>query len=310
MVYALLGRGPDLEVPGRVSAFAQALVGAATGSMIQVSTLGELSDNWLAILVVCVLTLLASVGIGWLFARVCRLTRATGVFAMIAGGASGITAVARDLGADDRTVSLVQYLRVVLILFGMPVISLLAFDVGGGSGGPSVGTATGNGWLNLACTAVAVAGGLLIARFVRFPAVSLLAPMTVAIVLSLLGWLTAVPGWLQAVGFLVIGLQVGVRFTRASLGRILRLLPAALGFIALLIAGSAGFGVLLAAWTGHSMLDCYLATTPGGLYAVIATAIDGGADATFVLSVQLVRLVMMLGAAPLLARWLRPRDAG
>ncbi len=54
-----------------------------------------------------------------------------------------------------------------------------------------------------------------------------------------------------------------------------------------------------------SALDAYLATTPGGLYAVLATAQDGGADATFVLAVQVLRLFVMLLSAPLLARWLR-----
>ena len=40
---------------------------------------------------------------------------------------------------------------------------------------------------------------------------------------------------------------------------------------------------MLSATTGASALDGYLATTPGGLYAVLATASDIGADVTFVL---------------------------
>ncbi len=41
---------------------------------------------------------------------------------MVAGGASGIVAIARDLGADDRVVAIVQYLRVLIILLGMPLV--------------------------------------------------------------------------------------------------------------------------------------------------------------------------------------------
>ena len=69
----------------------------------------------------------------------------------------------------------------------------------------------------------------------------------------------------------------------------------------------AGLGVLLAAVTGASALDGYLATTPGGVYAVLATATGSGADATFVLSVQVLRLFVMLLSAPLVARVLRRR---
>ena len=66
---------------------------------------------------------------------------------------------------------------------------------------------------------------------------------------------------------------------------------------------------MLSAATGASALDGYLATTPGGLYAVLATATGSGADATFVLAVQVLRLFVMLLTAPLVARVLRRSGA-
>jgi membrane AbrB-like protein len=114
-----------------------------------------------------------------------------------------------------------------------------------------------------------------------------------------------VPTFVQTAAFLVIGLKVGLSFTRASLRTIGRALPLALAVIAVLFAASAGLGAVLSAATGASPLDGYLATTPGGLYAVLATATDSGADATFVLSVQVLRLFVMLLTAPLVARVLR-----
>jgi uncharacterized protein len=114
-----------------------------------------------------------------------------------------------------------------------------------------------------------------------------------------------VPPLVQSAAFLLIGLQVGVSFTRDSLRTIGRALPLALVVIAVLILCSAGLGAVLAAATGVSALDGYLATTPGGLYAVLATATGSGADATFVLAVQVLRLFVMLLTAPLVARVLR-----
>jgi uncharacterized protein len=43
---------------------------------------------------------------------------------------------------------------------------------------------------------------------------------------------------------------------------------------------------------------------------VLATAVGSGADTTFVLAVQVLRLFAMLLAAPLLARWLVGRAGG
>jgi uncharacterized protein len=149
--------------------------------------------------------------------------------------------------------------------------------------------------------------GLLVGRLARIPVASLLGPLVIAAVADLSGLAhgAQVPGPVQTAAFLVIGLQVGISFTRASLRTIGRALPLALAIILGLIAACAGLGAVLASAAGVSPLDGYLATTPGGLYAVLATAADSGADATFVLAVQVLRLFVMLLSAPLLARFLR-----
>ena len=299
---------PQLELPARGSRLGQASVGAAMGADIHLDTLTELAGNALPIAGVCLATLLSSLLVGKVFAAVGRVSEATGVFAMVAGGASGITAVSRELGADDRVVSVVQYLRVVLILVGMPIVTTLVFSPSRGGGAATVTRGAGLG-PDLLFTAIAVAGGLSLARVVSFPSSSLLMPLFVAMLVSLSGVLgpVAEPPLLQAVGFALIGAQVGLRFTAESLRRIARLLPLALACILGLVAACAGFGVAIASWTHRTPLDGYLATTPGGLYAVLATAVDSGADVTFVLAMQVIRLVVVLATAPLLAAWLRRR---
>ena len=65
-----------------------------------------------------------------------------------------------------------------------------------------------------------------------------------------------------------------------------------------------GLAVLLELTTSASLLDCYLATTPGGLYAVLAVAYGSNADTTFIVAVQTLRVVAMVLLAPLAVRWL------
>ena len=62
-------------------------------------------------------------------------------------------------------------------------------------------------------------------------------------------------------------------------------------------------------FTGVDRLTAYLATTPGGLFAVLATAADSGSDVTYVLAVQVIRVFAMLLFAPLLGRWFRRRPS-
>ena len=59
--------------------------------------------------------------------------------------------------------------------------------------------------------------------------------------------------------------------------------------------------------TSATLLDAYLATTPGGLYAVLAVAFGAGADTTFIVAVQSLRVVAMVLLAPLGVRWLLQR---
>jgi uncharacterized membrane protein AbrB (regulator of aidB expression) len=63
-------------------------------------------------------------------------------------------------------------------------------------------------------------------------------------------------------------------------------------------------GWLLSLTADVSLLDGYLATTPGGLYAVLPIAYGAGANTTFVLAVQGLRLFVMVLAAPAVVRWL------
>jgi uncharacterized membrane protein AbrB (regulator of aidB expression) len=63
-------------------------------------------------------------------------------------------------------------------------------------------------------------------------------------------------------------------------------------------------------WTADtSLLNGYLATTPGGLYAVLPIAFGSGGDPTFVLAVQALRLFVMILAAPAAVRLLLRRPA-
>jgi membrane AbrB-like protein len=128
--------------------------------------------------------------------------------------------------------------------------------------------------------------------------------MVVAIALNLAGWTlgAAPPDPVVEIAYAVIGWQAGVRFTRESLRTVLGLLPLAIGLIVAVIVACAGLGLLLSSLTGSTNLEGYLATTPGGVYAVLATAISAGGDVTFVVAVQVLRVIVMLLVAPLIAR--------
>jgi hypothetical protein len=113
-----------------------------------------------------------------------------------------------------------------------------------------------------------------------------------------------VPPIAREVGFSLIGLEIGLGFDRETLRRIARVAWLVFGAIAVLLAACFVLGWVLELTAGVSLLDGYLATTPGGLYAVLPIAYGSGADTTFVLAVQGLRLLAMILAAPAVVRLL------
>jgi membrane AbrB-like protein len=226
---------------------------------------------------------------------------------MIAGGAAGVISISRELGADERLVAVLQYTRVLIIVALTPLVATVVFGI---ESTPHVPVGGGTDSLTGVLFVALCAGiGIPLARLVRLPAGGLLGPMIVAAVFALSGSSLTVGANepVVLVAFALIGLEVGLRFTPASLRQAGALLPAAVAMILVLLAACAALGIALASLAGVSRLDGYLATTPGGLSAVLALSVGSRTNTTFILSVQLIRTFVMLLAAPQLARWIARR---
>lgn len=306
MAHALVGRWPAV-VPGSTFRLAQAVVGVAAGAAIDVATLWALGTAWFWVLGVTLTTLALSVAIGQVLRVVGGLDAPTAVFASIAGGAAGMASMARDLGADERIVAVVQYVRVLLVLLTLPLVLGLVFPLHAQHVVPRL--SSGDLGLDVTYTLAAIVVGLVLGRVTRLPSPAVLGCLLSALVLGAVPAFDGarVPAVVQDAGFLLIGVQVGLRFNRATLLTVARVLPLALGTTVVLVVGCAGLGLLLAGGTEVSRRDAYLATSPGGLPAVLAAAASGGGDLTFISCVQALRIVLVLTLAPVLVLLARRR---
>ena len=279
-VAAALLLGWRLALPRPPWAAAQAVTGIALGAYVERQTVEAIGDHIVPVALVSIATL--------------ALTVVAGIV------------LADELDADNRLVAVLQYLRVLIIVVLTPRVATTICPGDHGFHGGAASADAGSLGDAALLIAVSVAGGLGIGRLIRLPAYALLGPMLVASGLTLAGvsFAQPLPSWIQYIAFAAIGLQVGLRFTPDSMRAAGRALVPGLIAIAGLLVGCALLGLLLAPLADVSALDAYLATTPGGLYAVLATAVGSGANTTFVLAVQVLRLFVMLLAAPVLAKWL------
>jgi uncharacterized protein len=316
LIAALVSAGGVTVLTGRQLTPARAVLRPAQGCIGVLATAplageaGSTLDRYLGVSAVCSCVTL---GICLLCALVLvraakTLSPATALLSTLAGGASGISTMAPELRVDHRYVALSQYLRLMVVTLTLPVVLELA-------GSPAVSPAlsqAGGGRVSI-ITAVAAAAVIFGAGYaglrLKWPAPFLLAPLLAGLLIAVATqdhFVLGLPPVVNTAAFVVIGWQAGGSFTRSAVRQFVRLMPLTCTFIVVAISGCLGLALAVASWTGLPFGQAYLATTPGGIYAVLATATDSGAGPV-VVTMQVFRLLVMYLAAIIGSRLLITR---
>jgi membrane AbrB-like protein len=295
----------------------QTMVGVLMGSYLDPAALRVAARSILPLAAVTLATVVLSVGVAFLFFRSSLINRATATLGMVPGGSPAIMAAAEDLEADSRLVALAQYFRVAVIAVTAPLVvsflSPFAFRRGHSvvpvlmAWRPVSGTHQAAGLVTLG--AVVLLGTQAGTRL-SLPAPFVLGPMLATAVVIFTGAAKgfAPAGPLQNLAFTCVGLEIGLRFSRESIQHSRR-------HIARLMAGTLTVIVacFLLAWPlatiAHlSFSDAYLATSPGGINAILATAEVTHANVALISSVQSLRLFVVVLATPFI-RWILVRTS-
>src|SRR6201991_1398531 len=216
---ALTSLAPS-RVPRVGGIAAQGVLGVYIGTMVHQDAVGALGADWPTVIGIAVATLVLSIVAGALLGMHRDVTPLTGALALVAGGASGLVAIARELGGDDRVVSVVQYLRVGLVTASMPVVVTLVYHADKSHGSATLEQNDTPPWyLSLAMVIVLVLVGASVGRLMHLPGAGLLGPMALTVILELTGLSFGldVPMVLVQIGYMVIVWQAGLAFTMEAL---------------------------------------------------------------------------------------------
>jgi membrane AbrB-like protein len=299
-------------VPRTANRSAQALIGVLMGTYLTPGMMRRFGAAALPLTVITAATVALSLVGALVLVRTAGMDRATATLGMVAGGSSAVVACAEDLKADSRLVAFMQYTRVALVAATAPFIVSWMFA---GRHAPTHSVAEAVPYLTFVSShdqitglvlAIAVAiVGIRMGERLRLPSPVLLGPMLLATIVTFADQAHrfAPDGVLRAALFTAIGLDVGLRFSRHTLRHVWKLLPIVL---VCTIAMSVATGLL--AWALSALMriplaDAYLATTPGGINAVLASAVTSGANVGLVSSVQSLRLFLMMALIPLVKLW-------
>jgi uncharacterized protein len=296
--------GATIQVPRVPYLGAQALIAAMVAGSITSSILVTFSHQYWLFCVVIFGTLLGAAGIGWLISRAGLIPGATAVYGTSPGAANAMVILGEAEGADARLVAFMQYSRVLLVAVAAALVARFWAHVGNAHvpAAPWFGPVP---WGNLSLVLILALLAQQFARVLRLQAWALLGPMILLSALHAVGWLQIdLPRWLLAAAYACLGWHIGLGFRRDALIHAGRAMPVVIVAALSLMGFCAALAWCLVKFIGTDALTAYLATSPGGLdsIAIIASSTPQ-VDMPFVLALQSVRLVCVMGLAPLITRF-------
>lgn len=284
----------------------RSILGVAVGASITPEVIGQVPQMLASVLFVPIYVLLIGLmGVPY-FTRVCGFDRPTAYFAAMPGGLQDMVIFGQEAGADVRTLSLVHATRVLVIVTVVPIILLHGFDVPLTQpiGEPIADLPPTQLALMVAAAIAGWKGGERIGLF----GAAILGPLALTAAMSLAGWIEHRPpaeAVLTAQFF--IGMGIGVGYVGVTLRELRRdvlsgivyvLMLATLAFVVTEIVVLAGFA---------NPVEGFLSFAPGGQAEMTVLAIVAGADLGFIVVHHLVRILIVITGAPIVAKLMKVR---
>jgi membrane AbrB-like protein len=297
-VLALLGSlGLPLQAPPLGRSMGQWSLGIAIGLYFSPSAVANIRHDLPFIAIACVVsTILLAFGT-WMLWRFFHIPLRTAFFASALGGASEMTVLAERHEQRADLVAAAHSLRLLLILAIIPGVFQI-YGVPGNLDFQSLHlpiSYSGMGLL-LLCSSIGIAGF----HFLRLPNAFLLGPLAVSAILTACGveW-TTWPKALSNAGQLLIGVGLGIRFTREFVIHAKKLAIGVTIYTLLACIISVLFSLAIAGPSGLDIESLILSTVPGGMSEMGITAKNFHLNVPAVAVFHVLRMAFVILSAEL-----------
>jgi len=226
-------------------------------------------------------------------------------FSAAPGAMTAMIMMGEASGGDPRKIALSQSLRIVLILLILPPLFWWMAD--SATVATETSSKTGSqfsaAWLLLTIPPLIALG-----KKTKLPTPALLLPLGVSSSLSLFEVARFdVPGWGLNLMLLVLGSSIGARFRGLSLQALRAHMADSVVATLLALGVMAAIAEVLHLTMGTPYDVALMAMAPGGIGELAILAVALHLDPVFVAFHHMLRVVALMGAAPLIARQLNRR---
>ena len=232
------------------------------------------------------------------------------VLGLAPGGASELSIIALDLGADAAVVSTLQVIRLLIVVALTPLLAkriILRYRrdaSGAGQEESQIGKVAPlpRQMRHLPVTLTCGTVGGCIGKLSGLPGGTLCGAIFLVAAVNLWRGNLYVPPVLKHGAAACSGILSGIQLSLAELAALQAALPVIIGIDLGWIAVSLAIGLILAKYLGFSLETALFASIPGGMSDMGLAAEEMGGNTAVVTSVQLCRMVAVLITTPVLAK--------
>ena len=292
--------GVAVRVPARLRTAMMMVLGILLGSSFTPALLNQIG-LWTVTLAGLLAYSLATTGLGVAYLRlVSRRDAATCFFTAAPGGLNEMVTVGSQMGGDERFISVVHGMRIMVVVIAVPFWFRLFEQYSPAARGGLGPALTSFQPIDLLLLGSCLLGAV-VAHFLRLPAAALTGPMILSAAIHLTGLTsTSPPGILVGVAQIVVGASLGSRFAGVSFRELGRIAVVAVGLTAIMVGMSVLFALALNRITGLPLPALVLAYIPGGLAEMSLVALALGLDAPFVATHHIARVLLIILLWPLM----------
>jgi hypothetical protein len=303
---ALLGRPMRLPLP--LARVCYVIVGTLLGTVVTPETLRGVA-TWPASIVLLMLASLCMIVATMTYLRVVhRWDPLSALMGASPGSMAQVIALSSELGGDLRAVAIVQTVRVLLLVVGLPnALALFGLVV------PAVPVPRGPAGFSvlgemILLLAVAVAFAVIFMRL-RFPGGLLFGALAGSAILHGSGLVhAALPWWIGSAAVVMLGALVGSRFANTSARMLLAHLGAAFGSFAVSMAVATVFILIVTRLLSFPIANVVIAFAPGAQDTMMVLALALHLDPVYVGAHHLARFLVVTLAVAVAARRVAPKQ--
>jgi len=297
---ALLRR--PVRVPLDLARIAQVVIGVLLGAVVTPETLRGVTA-WPVSIALLMLASIAMIVATTSYLRVVhRWDPLSALLGASPGSMAQVIALSTELGGDLRAIAIVQTVRVLLLVIGLPnglALFGLVVPAVPVPRGPSGEAVLGQMILLAAVSSVCAYAFLRL----RFPGGLLFGAMAGSAILHGTGLINAVlPWWLGSGAVIALGALVGSRFANTTLRMLVGFLGAAFGSFAVSMAVATFFVVIVTRLFAFPVANVVIAFSPGAQDTMMVLALALHLDPVYVGAHHLARFLVVTFAVALGAR--------